>query len=546
MIMAKLIKLYFNESGKFKTQFNRPYIMDMVGDRLAPFVDATRNGERFTASAMRQMGLDAIGVSPIAGAPIAIAGGWGDRRCVFLMCVEIDNVGVNQNPLGNDRVYFVGWTNHPGIVVVNNLGRIDREMQMYFNSATRVRPFSRNQYTGEISYRTVDNIELLSGSFDQGFNRPATTYSTAQSMRPQDVFSQMSLNFASGFTINGTTNFSGGVKPNDRLHSMPDHYLSSIFTNLTDAAATYQSGNTDYLQGEGILDLAVDKSSEGALYNRPVFQELENEFGFNRRGYVLFSELAQIFPGIDNPNDPRVESVMLPPVKYGAYDFSGENYANLGGSDAETRMCMNLATSVPALMSCNGLAYLDFTATNDQVGGKFHIQFPQNADSVRSFADGLQTNAIARVIESELRTAILPPLDIHHNFNINLMVMCHLFSHTTIKISVNNGEFATMTLPTFASGLTSPCFDATGHSLQRMAEGVDMLRDHLVQSTLHYSDSEDLLALQQLKMQSPTTVPPVQQNGGINLFGTPQPSAPQPVQPAWGTPANGNKTIKLY
>jgi len=561
--MPRLLSIMFNESGTFQKQFNRPFSLNMNGDRIKPLIDLTQHGEKLQASTIRRLGNEMIGVSPLAGPTLAIANGWDERRCTFVMCVEMDPTV--HTAIAPDRVYFVGWTDHTGIVQRNNYGFVNPQMRMYFNSSVRCRVVGRNTMNGQLVWRPVDNIQLLTGSFEMGFVKPnpngvVTPPSTATSMRPSDVFTQMGLTYSDAVTINAASRFADSVKANSRMNDLPDHYMSTIFTKMAAAMATHRDSSADYVDAEDVMDTAAQSVSESPLYDRALFNEMDQNFAFNKRGYITFGDLAELFPGISDPKDPRVRTRINNRAAAQRTDFRSK--ASVGGSSAETVMALNLGNAVPALISAFGIQRISFSATNNQIGGGFHVDFvPPTAamgaapealrqasyvnSIIASFVDGLDVASLIETIKHELITTVLTPLDVHHNFTINLTVMCEIFNYTIIHISLNGMETQEYVLPTFADGLTSPCFDATGRGLVDMAVNVDSIREHLGRSQLEYRDPDDLRAIQSMQVnqtpgqlfQQPSSGPAVTHpNAGgrpplFNQQGPAQVTAPTNTKP---------------
>jgi len=422
------------EVGSYNDVFLRPLQADLnstlLMDRLR---DVGEGAHSFNAVALNSVSSEMLRLSSTHQGNVRIDNGLDTRRLVFMMEVVFPGMG------GAEQVeWFTGWTDQVGVTERNGRCLFDRNMRLYFNTATSGRRSTVG--FGRRSAKVIQTAQLLTGDFnavDRSFSQ------NEHLLRPGDVLNNLSakavqeiVDFAddgdghvSAYDLRN--NFaSSRVMPSFRDNVIPAHYLSRIMRawDKVSSSAEDISPQTSYSD----MAQAASESSLGNSFRTLGFISRASEL--QAGGRLTWGELCDC-DDTGTLEDRVIVNLARSDRTRGLLAVRGEDDNN-DGNDHHTSLAMQAAQVVPALMMRYFLTHCAFNASNCEVAGSSEWVIGMGSTASFMEADGSQTDLTdnLRRFMAELSDYVLPGLAYGDTIEVDLDIDVDVMGDCIIEI----------------------------------------------------------------------------------------------------------------
>jgi hypothetical protein len=289
--------IQFVVSGTYNNMVSRPYETNVDPRTFGAFVDQTRQGTLLSTQALA--GIAGQIIKPVAmhQGIIAIPNGWQTRRLMFLMTLEIENMGASVTN------YISGFTDHGDYVNRDGNIILDPNMRLYINNVITVRNNARVVAgLGNTNIPMLaDAAHFVRGNTSSSFDGGSFQHRGQISMRPEDLvgrIDEMHISKANdGMAVFGSNaSFATGARRSRLNNSNPAAYLSKTLTAISDSYKNhdYRSDHTE------VMESARTNLSDGSIQGDPFFFQLNKHAeNFLQNGSFTWSELMYLQPDID-------------------------------------------------------------------------------------------------------------------------------------------------------------------------------------------------------------------------------------------------------
>jgi hypothetical protein len=490
-----VLRLVLQETGTYNIQYYRPYLINTTPastEKLLRKVESTvqQNGKVSSAS-LSGMGEELIAPQAAPQAPVAIPGGWTDKRIRFVLEVLITN------SFGAQSIYYVqGYTNYFGI---SPSGHIDPNMLFIINSVFQLSRRAVSTPTGQIYQdRIIDCSHLL---VSPQYLDP-TSQLSLYTLQPVDLFSYIQASA-----------YDAGYNALDQYDQIGSNEIKSkimIDTRLMTSANTFKSSQRrnsaplDYLSqtlnygiqsqiandtNEGYIAPYHDtvsiargfaESDESKLKNSDFISLLNNDNFTNAQQITSVFTLGQLMKF--DPNTPAVTNYLkLDPNQRAQLHQSGLT-SNWNGSDKTTQVAVILANSVPTIMSQCLISRIHFRSTNLMLAGQFTTQIID----AKSLSNTVLTSMF-ELFKERIEREIIYDFTYGNMIGYTLDVRCDMFGETTIKISLDNEPEVIYVVPSFCDSLITPVSNVDPSRVVKEASSINYLIDAVYSTVSQYS-----------------------------------------------------------
>jgi hypothetical protein len=460
-------RLMLAETGRYDTQFSRPYQTQLQGSTLNLLSERLAGSTRFTGPQLAGVASQVIAPTAQPEAQVAIAGvGWNERRLRFMMEVECRMLSG-----GVVNVMVLGYTNHPGVIAAT--GAIDPRMEFYVNSVISVRNQIENTPTGPRTHTNIiDNSHVLVNPTYAG------AYGNVQSykMRPEDVYAAMKVNHITPVAdvLDIRTVLDSKPIASRRSNAIATDYAANLLDGYSRASFDRNFG---VHREEDILEGARGYVQENMVQNNPFFKAISGFRDGFMTNFFVWTDLLKLDPTAEERTIVTMQGITQQQGPQAAYDVNSGIASPWGGSEKETQVATTLSQSIPALMTDFGLTKVAFISTNRRV-------FADAANGLAPYA--MQSRISTKVLDVLSftdfdmslymdhfigRVEQMVMLDISYNNEMDFYVemQVDLLGETWIKISLNGGPLIPFVTPSFADALMVPVVTQNAHLASQLS-----------------------------------------------------------------------------
>lgn len=459
----RVTRLFFVETGTYNDMALRPYGTHLDPTVLSVFQEATRGGTVVLPSTMASAANSFIRPNTEAMGMVSIDQGWDSRRLRFMMEVEHSDFAG-----GVTVQYLTGYTDHVGISFG---GHVDPNMRMYINSSIITNRVEMMTPSGRMMTQSVrDASHVLYGENTPGFGARSQS---PQTMRPEDVFNTMGVSMMlhdlPGETYDVRPTFGGNrIKKSRRSNGSAPIYLSRLLESRTMAVEAAQS---DAGINE-VMASAAESVREAMVDQDIVLRQLSLQTNLAHGGHFTFAELGQVQPEVHHDDITKVV-LAQGPVRDPSHQRGETEYWS--GTNNETVAATILSHAVPALMADLMFTKVSFQASNQTIGGEFHVQVL----GVQSFTANVDLSHYIRVFIHRVTTEIMRDLSRNNTMEVSVIGHFDMLGESRIEVGVGSPHLVPYVIPSFADGLMTPIMTNDHRNLQILATDIDNLCDNL-------------------------------------------------------------------
>lgn len=435
-------QMVLRETGTYNKQYNRTYDTMVTSDHLKVFGERMQENPSHHFTPTRVAGLlsDMLHISamPSDNNGTAIDGGWGDRRLVFVLTVDVGQA------LGVKRYVIQGYTNYSGVSLE---GSLDPDMVFFVNNIIEMR---EDQIRTPMGIRSVpamtSNYQVLSNVHQRG----AAFQKVASSVRPQDVFGIMSLNTVAPFSENQVYASSHVVqgKPmaSRRGNNNPAAYAATILNGYAEPHANIQMGQDQ----SDIMTQAIDASRENLVSENKFMRALaSHSVAGTVTSQFPLRDLFKLDPRLQTHPKEHINFIVQAPTQRNQQHIAGST-SDWNGGDIETKYAATLSNAFPAIMMDCMLSELSVTFTNTKMGGFWFMP-----EKVKSFTSLDATEFILRCMQ-RVEREIMNDLSYMNDQAYDITISCSVFGETFVSVQINNRARIDYVTPSFCDGLITP------------------------------------------------------------------------------------------
>ena len=391
---------------------------------------------------------------------VRIDNGWGEKRFMFIMQVEIETNGIRNIELVS------GYTDRADHVVRGNEVFIADDTIFYVNSVSRIKqmgvPMIQSAYS------------VTGGGLGAGTFHDQNTYR----MTPMNLIQHADIERIEGLSTvanNPDIRIAGshvvGNQPviTDRLYSSPTTMFRRIMQSFT--SSIMQASNSAMMTADDIYT-----NTRAAVGDPDIFScRFISNINMNGTSGSVFEyrRLKDLCPHLE-------EIVDISLLDFTVDGRLGEYWDT---STRETQMALIASTMVSTLMLNMSLTELAFISTN-MMGNNGFMPLDQpflteirRALSLQS--DRLTPNhfdAIADVINSELAEVLSENNEIGYDIEVHAMINQDI----QIRIRFENNPWTDYTFPSFADSIISPILTTKADTYRQSISDVGSVMDHVV------------------------------------------------------------------
>ncbi len=486
-------------SGTYQGQFHRNYTANARMGQVGALVDtiASARVSTLTPGLLGQVGHDLLSLSTgvTSSSPIAVVGGWNNRRGIFVLALE-----VTMSTGGRLMYYIQGYTDHDAFTETS----VDPNMRMYINNVITAVPTREQTDVGTInSMRVSSNFQTpVDFGTAHGFS-PAPLVMA----RPQDVFGHMkNEDFSTHdvFVTDKSNSVANSLVSTRRRNSVPTSYLASVFNGYVEGRR--ETDQADFTAGdvaENAFTQVLEKDAVTDLFLR----KLQEANGLMRgQSHFTYAELRRVAPNIDQVKKSMENS------QHGI-QLSQEGDSNhFAGQTISTLAAVQLAAAVPALMLESMLATVSITITN--MTSPELIIVPS---AFACFAPEIGQRQF-ELFRNRLLTEVVYPLTERGMINIDAKITCSFHSEFVCEIRMGDDPKTRFVAPSFCDSLFTPTVTNSPDVVRTLSRDLSVMCDHVSDAVGNVLLRKDAIISRQLT--SPMTGALTSNN---NAFSIPQP-----------------------
>ncbi|QVD49144.1 hypothetical protein LUCX_74 [Xanthomonas phage vB_XciM_LucasX] len=467
----KITKMLMLEVGTYDDMYQRPYTSHVDGVHMTQLQEATHYGQNLTASALSAVGSDIIRPSSTVSAMAGIVNGYDQRRLCFMM--EVEFPGTTGGMCFVE--YLTGYTDELGVSTLrgNNHMSINPNMRLFFNNVIQARRVAgANQFGRQYDTSVNGGFQLITSDYQP---RLTSLHKTPHLMRPQDVFTSMSMertrSIMGDHQVYDTraTHGPARVAVSARKNSLPGSFLSSMLTTWRS-----ESDKADHSDDSTLYSSMAATVAEPTISRMRTLSQLEVASELRIGGSVSWRELCDA----DDTGtlEDRVQvTLALSDRSRGALSQRGE-MCGWNGNGNSAVVATSFVQAVPGFMMQLMLTMLDFSVTNRTLDGSWQVLI----NGVQSFNDGDNSGQIDNFI-FRLTTELMPGLSRGNEMVMTIHAQFDVMSQTYLQVDLDDGEgLVPYMAPSFCDGLfastrapDSDTLDNFAHNLSQVMYGLE-------------------------------------------------------------------------
>jgi len=477
--------IVFRERPAYQDMYIRPFGADATGDIIRRMCRDTEEGTNFSPSALAgTAGRIIRPVSQHRGRAI-IANGWGERRFMFMMRVEVRKTQGIYTILE-----IVGSTDHADAVNGIRGIKLPEDMCLYFNSITEVEQvYIRAPGQGREGWRTRigSSNHLIIPQTMPDYSRDRSTVGTV-TLRPHDIFRSSGQDVMQrAFDRNATReNFVDGrfgfgdrqLKMSSRLNDSSTRYMSRSVSALATAkeGTEYGSGFDIDHDASKVLSDARSQVREKSFNAWEPLAILSRDTNILEQGFITLGELQTM-----NEDYPWDE------VKVFFLDKNVRDVSNStgwGGKDNTTIAANIIARGLPSYMTFHQIGAIEFEANNLGYGGETVVLTSNAMSLFGADYDERALQSLEQRLMTELFVEMLPDEDCR--FDLRVRADLNLDIHMTIQIG--DEEEGHFTFPIFCDSMVPPVMSNNNDDVIGVAETITRIVDSFGTTNNEYRD----------------------------------------------------------
>jgi len=458
----RVVRLVMQETGTYNTQYVRPYETTMTQDVVNVLTDRVMRSSDQRITGTMLSGLTGGFIRPQATpeAEIKIVNGWTEKRIRFLLELEVTfNVG------GSVTQYVQGYTDFPGVTMNASIAQ---DMVFYVNSIIQTRKVHQQTPLGIQTIENVsENTHVLASNTWQNMYQPGQQ----RLLRPEDVFSNISLNHIPGHESNNAygrntvhdsrTALRQEAVKSRRSNGLAGTYASSIMDSYSLASSLTEFGETE----NNILSKSRGTVTEPVAAVDPFLSAMTSITGRVVSNHFTFSELQKLDQNVSNVTNYTVTG----PTQMSSVHQSGMT-AQWGGTDRLTQVASILSQSIPAVMMDLMLNRVMFKSTNHDITGQmntviFEGKSFSNMDLTRNF----------ELFKHRLHNEILYDITFGNSISYSIDMRVDLLGETHLCISLEGQPAFDFVTPSFADNLIVPVITTNAQTVSQLASDFESL-----------------------------------------------------------------------
>lgn len=463
----KITKMLMLEVGTYNDVFQRPYLSHVDNLTLQQLQESTHYGKNLTPAALGAVGADIMRISATTSGDVRIANGFDTARLCVMMEVEFPGTG------GMVHVeWLLGYTDHVGVSAMfgNSNLAFDPNMRIFFNNVLRGRRVAQTHAFGRQMATNVSGaFQLINADY-----RPeiTTLHSAPHLMRPQDVFTSMSMYNTRSLLGSDEvldvrpTHGPERVAVSDRRNTVPGQYLSRMLETWK------MQMTTDDVDPAALHSQMAASVAEPSISRVRSLQQLAVASELRQGGSVTWRELCHAEE--TGTLEDRVVVTLAQSQQYRANLSQRGEAEYWNGNGMSTLIASQFVQAIPGMMMQLMLTELDFSVTNMTMDGSWDVVF----NGVESFNDGDnvdQVQAFAYRLKNELMPGLsrggIIPLEVHARFSV--------VGQTFVQIGIDGEPLTPFMAPSFCDGLYAAVRAPTTDTLEVFADGLSRILTNL-------------------------------------------------------------------
>lgn len=469
---GKVVSIRFNriiiqETGTFNPQVARSYVT--VADEnnvsaIARAVAESGNGGRVTATAIGNLASSFIEPSSTHEGQVAIANGWGERRCRFFIEAHVSmQVGAEV------IMHIQGYTDGMGISLGDN---VDPSMRFYVNSIASVRKTTFQTPVGQSYNSTIyDNNHLVCNPDYRGVY--SNDASNQYMMRPQDVFgsiqiSHLDMEMGRDNTYDTRSAVTDSASFSRRTNSLPAYYSANVINSYDTARKMAEDPNNAALYSEA---LSASQAGEGYASTNAFIQAMSN---FDPSGTTTSSFRFKDLISMDSNALHVTRPIRLDHSAVAKVHQAGQTREWTGG-DLTTIVATTLSHSVSALIMEQMLSRIILKCTNHTVDGQPVTEI-MHAVPLASEMD-IRQGVEAFVVRFEY--LVINPATKGNQLGFKLEMDVDLYGQTKIAIQIGDDPYSEFVTPSFCDSLILPVLTGDPRNLSNVANDYENLISYI-------------------------------------------------------------------
>lgn len=447
------------ETGTYTQQVNRPLMLSLdhlAIENLGRKIEET-NAQTFNSSLLNAAGTRLLEPDMYSDQTVDIVNGWGERRCRFVLEVDIEKPGASL--ITN---FYQGYTDR---LDESHSGELAPDTEFVINS------FMSSSMGQRGIPRLRRHSQILSGDFSRD---------DVYSARPFDVGTGIQSNMLrKTYAAEENLNFNDTrIKPihesigSDRRNNIPTSYLSRILKSHYSAQTISDFG----ADSANIVDEMCGHLAEPELSEDDFLRALNFKVGHGSRNFrsvkFMIKDLFDLDPGL---HDDQIEYRRMGRTNYHRLSNRGDS-EDWEKNVPETLWATVLSNTVPALMIESMINKIDFTIHNLGPGG--HVEMMIDPETYEMMGD-IRIQDIRGKFKFALESEVLNDLSLRGEILFDIRCQIDLGMEARIDISLNEGQEVRYVSPIFADSMISSSYTVSSDHIDRLFGGVENLLDRL-------------------------------------------------------------------
>lgn len=476
------------KTGHYQPQVARPYNANVLhSNNLSVFEQATQGGTRVTPTSIAAVAGQMIEPVAMSNQLINIKNGWQQERVRLI--IEAQYI----SPAGHTKTFLIqGYSDHPGFT---QAGHIDPNMLIYMNNVLVMQDQSYiDPATGVPVRRMIDSSQMLykapTYTYDS-FNYPGQQFNQMQTLLPSEVVQhigviKMTEKLGSVADFRTSFNETPMVKSN-RENALASRYLSRTVNALTGQLQTAENSHNAILD---VTNAAATLVADSPIAMDNFINTIEERTPFKEQGFITWGDLVAVFPQIDAVTtiiDRSFQQNLLHGNHGGqvgavtsmAADSAFRDVNNLESwtsASRETVVATTLSHSIPAIMMENFLATMQFSVTNQNMGGQPQFTILQDQQTGRpmfdTFIDGMDMTRFLHRFHTTVVNEIMANISYGNQHSYVIFMNVNILGDTYIKLSLNGGPNVEYLMPSFCDALIAPVVTFNPVDKDRLSAGL--------------------------------------------------------------------------
>lgn len=453
-VKFRALKSVMCETPVYGPMFSRTLMSEVYDDTIADQLYDLNNSNSLNTVSMAKLASQIARPSGMPTAEIKIENGFGERRILFMISLEVPSLTHNTSPWIS---VINGYTDYLDFSYNHEL---PDDMRFYIDNIQTINKGNGLARAIDSSHvitpNTLHSIDSLTGHRRHGYD--TQDQSSLRMLRPQDVLADVSVyDYSSENNIYKSTTASALVGKSKTKKSRRSNGLASSYLNDLLKPAI-QSNDDDNLTRQFGNVTRYDKarsstgSAELTVSSDHFLRHLKQYANFVEGGYLTWAEMKDLIPNLHEETDLILKGASKQIQR--AQSFADES-ESIGIATQEAISASIINASIGAMLSRCLITGLDFEFSNETIDyqGTMKIRY----ESLTVFDSTLsnereQLNQLEFLVIHEL----LPILTYDNRHTISVRVIYDISVDSMVIISWDGGAPVTFATPTYCDSLFSP------------------------------------------------------------------------------------------